>query len=685
MCYRYGRRMFSSSTKTYPKTFDKLLIANRGEISRRVIKTCKKMGIKTVCVYSDADRHSLFVREADEAYRIGPPPTNQSYLDMHKILDVVKRSGAQAVHPGYGFLSENKHFQKLLNDNGVTFIGPPGPAITAMGDKLESKKLAKKSGVSTVPGYLGAIQDEAEVIKISNEIGYPVMIKASAGGGGKGMRIAWSDQEAKEGYRLSKQEAKASFGDDTILIEKYIQKPRHIEFQILGDQHGNYVYLPERECSVQRRNQKVIEEAPSVLLDPVTRHKMGSQAVSLARECGYYSTGTCEFLVDKNLGFYFLEMNTRLQVEHPITEEITGVDIVEQMIRIAAGHPLPFTQDDIKIKGHSVEMRVYAEDPARGFLPSIGFLKKYHEPQAGKNIRIDTGVEEGSEISMYYDPMISKTITWGETREEAMNLMRNALSEYVINGVTDNVGFGLSILDNEDFKKGTYDTSFIPKFYPDGYHGEIPTKESQYALAVAAAALKNTREKEITSVGHKPIFFDHVFVTIGDKDYKVDIDKSQENFTVQVVGEDHIEHIKVTDFDYKYFSLIKMKYERDNKKENHVMQFYGVTDELDYNWHYRGTHLKTRIYTPRRYAYKKFMAPPKVIDYSKSIRSPMPGAIISLAVKVGQIVQIGQEILIMEAMKMQNLIKSERQGVIKKVNIGVGDAVSVDQILIEFE
>lgn len=381
---RYSRRSFTSVSKTYPKTFDKILIANRGEISRRVIKTCRKMGIQTVCVYSDADRHSMFVREADEAYRIGPPPTNQSYLDMNKILDVVVKSGAQAVHPGYGFLSENRHFQKLLEANGVSFIGPPGPAITAMGDKLQSKLLAKKANVSTVPGFLGAIKDDAQVIKISNEIGYPVMIKASAGGGGKGMRTAYNDEEAVEGFKLSKQEALAAFGDDTIIIEKYIEEPRHIEFQLLGDQHGNYVYLPERECSVQRRNQKVIEEAPSVLLDPETRHRMGSQAVSMARSCGYYSTGTCEFLVDKNLGFYFLEMNTRLQVEHPITELITGVDLVEEMIKIAAGHEMELKQEDIKINGHSLEMRVYAEDPSRNFLPSIGFLRNYHEPKIHK-------------------------------------------------------------------------------------------------------------------------------------------------------------------------------------------------------------------------------------------------------------------------------------------------------------
>lgn len=627
----------------------------------------------------------MFVREADEAYRIGPPPTNQSYLDMNKILDVVKETGAQAVHPGYGFLSENRHFQNLLQENGVAFIGPPGPAIRAMGDKLESKLLAKNANVSTVPGFLGAIETDEDVLKKSNEIGYPVMIKASAGGGGKGMRIAWNDNEALEGYKMSKTEAKASFGDDTILIEKYIEQPRHIEFQLLGDQHGNYVYLPERECSVQRRNQKVIEEAPSVLLDPETRHKMGSQAVSLARECGYFSTGTCEFLVDKNLGFYFLEMNTRLQVEHPITEEITGIDLVEEMIKIAAGHKLGFTQDDVKINGHAFEMRVYAEDPSRKFLPSIGFLRNYHEPTKHENIRIDTGVEEGSEISMYYDPMISKTITWGETRQEALDLMHTALSEYVIQGVTDNVGFGLSIIKNPDFIKGSYDTYFIPKFYPEGYHGEELLKEHYYALSVATACLKNLHEEHTTNVGDEHEYYDHIYVSIGDEDYKVDIDESHTKYTVQLVGDDHKEVIDITDFDFKHFSLLKMKYSRNDKSEDHVLQFYGISNELDYDWFYQGTKIKARVYNNREYEYKKFMAPPKVIDFGKVVMAPMPGAIVSVSVKPGDTVEDGQELLIMEAMKMQNLIKSETQGKVKTVKIKEGDSVAVDEIMIEFE
>lgn len=645
------------------------------------------MDIKTVAVYSDADRHSMFVKEADEAYRIGPAPTNQSYLDMNKILDVVKKTGAQAVHPGYGFLSENKLFQKLLHDNDVTFIGPPGPAITAMGDKLESKHLAKEAKVNTVPGFLGSINSDEEVIEKSNQIGYPVMIKASAGGGGKGMRIAWNDQEAIEGFNLSKSEAKAAFGDDTILIEKYIEEPRHIEFQILGDQHGNYVYLPERECSVQRRNQKVIEEAPSVLLTPQTRHAMGTQAISLAAACGYYSTGTVEFLVDKHLGFYFLEMNTRLQVEHPITEEITGIDLVEEMIKIAAGLPLELKQDDVKINGHSVEMRVYAEDPSRNFLPSIGFLKKYIEPYAHEHIRIDTGVQEGSEISMYYDPMISKTITWGKTREDALALMDTALKEYVINGVTDNCGFGLSIIHNEDFKKGTYDTSFIPKYYPEGYHGEVQTHEDAQAIAIAAAKLRNIHEEESATIGYPHIEHKSLYVTVGEKDYKVVISDDHTEYTVETVGEDNAEVIKVNNFGIRKFSLIRMHYETEQSQrlKECVIHYYGCTNELDYNWYYKGSVLKTRVYDAKEYQYKKYMAPPAVIDTSKVIMSPMPGAIIEVFVKEGDTVQIEQPLFVMEAMKMQNIIKSEAKGKIAKIKVAQGDSVAVDEIMLELE
>jgi propionyl-CoA carboxylase alpha chain len=422
-----------------------------------------------------------------------------------------------------------------------------------------------------------------------------------------------------------------------------------------------------------------------MLLTPETRHKMGSQAISLARECGYYSTGTCEFLVDKNLGFYFLEMNTRLQVEHPITEEITGIDLVEQMIKIAAGQKLEYTQDDIKINGHSFEMRVYAEDSARKFLPSIGFLKNYHEPEKHEHIRIDTGVEEGSEISMYYDPMISKTITWGKTRTEALELMHTALSEYVIQGVTDNCGFGLSIIKNPDFIKGEYDTYFIPTFYPDGYHGEELTTESHYTIAVATACLKNIHVEQAATVGTNSQYLDSIYVTIEDKDYKVSIEESHNSYHVQVVGEDHVEIIDIDDFNFSNYSLIKMGYSRNDVPERHILQFYGVSNQLDYNWLFQGTKLKTRVYSERQYRYKQYMAPPVVVDHAKSVLSPMPGAIISVDVKPGDTVEDNQSLCTMEAMKMQNLIKSEMAGKVKSVNIKVGDSIAVDEVMIEFE
>ncbi|MCP3663805.1 MAG: acetyl/propionyl/methylcrotonyl-CoA carboxylase subunit alpha [Gammaproteobacteria bacterium] len=679
------RRNFSTEG---PKTFDKILIANRGEIARRVIKTCKKMGVKTVAVYSDADIHSMFVKEADEAYRIGAPPTNQSYLKMDTILDVVKSSGAQAVHPGYGFLSENSVFQKLLFDNGVKFLGPPTGAIESMGDKIQSKKLAKAANVNTIPGFLGEVEQNEEVIKISNEIGYPVMIKASAGGGGKGMRIAYNDDEAIEGFRLSKDEAISSFGDGRIFIEKYIEEPRHIEFQILGDEHGNYVYLPERECSVQRRNQKVIEEAPSIFMDPETRKKMGEQAVALARACDYESTGTVEFLVDINKDFYFLEMNTRLQVEHPITEEITGVDLVEQQLLIAAGYPLAMKQEDIKINGHSVEYRVYAEDPAKKFLPSIGFLRKYREPAKHEHIRIDTGVEEGSEISMYYDPMISKLVTWGKDRKEAMSLLNEAMDDYVIQGVTHNVGFGRAVINHPDFASANYNTAFIPDNYPEGYHGDHLSVEDQHTLCVAASEMKNLQRnfEQLKDQEEMRDYDTELYVTLPaggleevTHEYKVMIDGDDYSITNLETGEH--KDIKMTDMSLTQLSLLKMKIDGTDK----TCQFVDVKDETDYIFNYCGNTLPIKVHDASQQKYKKFMAPPKVIDYSKTIISPMPGAIISVSVEKGDSVQPGQEVMVIEAMKMQNVLKSEIEGVVKAVQVKPNDSVGVDEILIEFE
>ncbi|XP_067007464.2 propionyl-CoA carboxylase alpha chain, mitochondrial isoform X2 [Anabrus simplex] len=470
--------------------FDKILIANRGEIACRVIKSAKKMGIKTVAVYSTADSNSPHVRMADEAVCIGPPSVRESYLNMGRIMEVVKETGAQAVHPGYGFLSENATFVGVLEEAGVTFIGPSVKAITGMGDKLESKRLAQAAGVNTIPGFDGIVKDSEHCVQISREIGYPVMIKASAGGGGKGMRIAWNDQEAREGFRLSTEEAASSFGDDRMLVEKFIDKPRHIEIQVLGDKHGNAIYLNERECSIQRRNQKVIEEAPSVFLDNFTREAMGLQAVSLCKRLGYYSAGTVEFLVDSKRSFYFLEMNTRLQVEHPITECITGIDLVHQMIRIAKGHPLKHKQKDIPIHGWAIESRVYAEDPYKNFgLPSIGRLHKYIEPTHLPNVRCDSGIEEGSEISIYYDPMICKLVCYGKNRQEAINRSIQALDSYVIRGVTHNIPLLRDILTEEKFVKGDLSTNYLPETYPDGFKGKTLKNSEKKTLVSMAASV----------------------------------------------------------------------------------------------------------------------------------------------------------------------------------------------------
>ena len=479
--------------------FKKILIANRGEIACRVIKTARKLGIRTVAVYSDADRNALHVKMADEAVHIGPPPANQSYIVIDKIMDAIRQTGAEAVHPGYGFLSERMDFAAALEKEGVVFIGPPSPAIEAMGDKITSKKLAKEAGVSTVPGYMGLIADAEEAVKISDQIGYPVMIKASAGGGGKGMRIAWNAAEAREGFESSKNEAAASFGDDRIFIEKFVTQPRHIEIQVLADKHGNCVYLHERECSIQRRNQKVIEEAPSPFLDEATRKAMGEQACALAKAVGYTSAGTVEFIVDGNRNFYFLEMNTRLQVEHPVTELITGIDLVEQMIRVAAGEPLPFRQEDLKINGWAMESRLYAEDPYRNFLPSIGRLTRYRPPVEGATprggiVRNDTGVFEGGEISMFYDPMIAKLCTWGATRTAAIEEMRLALDTFEVEGIGHNLTFVGAVMDHPRFVSGNITTAFIAEEYPEGFQGAVLDDAMLRRVAASAAAMNRVAE-----------------------------------------------------------------------------------------------------------------------------------------------------------------------------------------------
>ena len=484
--------------------FSKILIANRGEIACRVIKTARKMGIKTVAIYSDADRNALHVAMADEAVHIGPPPANQSYIVIDKVMQAIRQSGAEAVHPGYGFLSENSKFAEALDAEGVAFVGPPVGAIEKMGDKITSKKIAQEAGVSTVPGYMGLIEDAEEAVRISQEIGYPVMIKASAGGGGKGMRIAWNDTEAREGFQSSKNEAANSFGDDRIFIEKFVTQPRHIEIQVLADSHGNCIYLGERECSIQRRNQKVVEEAPSPFLDPGTRKAMGEQACALAKAVGYTSAGTVEFIVDGEKNFYFLEMNTRLQVEHPVTELITGVDLVEQMIRVAHGEKLSIRQSDVKLNGWAIESRLYAEDPYRNFLPSIGRLSTYRPPAESSTetsvVRNDTGVFEGGEISMYYDPMIAKLCTWAPDRLGAIEHMRLALDRFEVEGIGHNLPFLSAVMDHPKFVKGDMTTAFIAEEYPDGFEGVILEEAALKSIAASCAAMNRVAEIRRTKV-----------------------------------------------------------------------------------------------------------------------------------------------------------------------------------------
>eukprot|EP00826_Nyctotherus_ovalis_P030332 TRINITY_DN241_c0_g1_i1.p1 TRINITY_DN241_c0_g1~~TRINITY_DN241_c0_g1_i1.p1 ORF type:complete len:694 (-),score=254.63 TRINITY_DN241_c0_g1_i1:185-2266(-) len=687
------KRLFTTTGK-YPKTFDKVLIANRGEISRRVQKTCRKMGIKTVAIYSDADRHSMFVREADEAYRLGPAPSGESYLRGDLIVEIAKKCGAQAVHPGYGFLSENSKFANLLQKNNIIFIGPPDYAIEAMGDKIESKKLATKSGVNRIPGFLGEVEPE-KASEIAREIGYPVMVKASAGGGGKGMRIAWNDQELETGFRMSRNEAISSFGDGRMLIEKYVESPRHIEFQILGDQFGHYVYLPERECSVQRRNQKVIEEAPSVVMDPETRHAMGTQACMMAKACGYYTTGTCEFLMDKYKKFYFLEMNTRLQVEHPITEEITGIDLVEQMILIAAKHPLKIRQEDVKINGHSIEYRIYAEDPSRKFLPSIGFLEKYKEPVTREGLRIDTGVEEGSEISMYYDPMISKLICWGENRKAAIERLNQAIDEYVIRGVIHNSGFGKSIINNKEFAAGNYSTAFIPTYYKDGFKGETMSAQDHKLLSIMAFEMAHKQEEQnrLSGISY-PKFnaaMNPLYCVIDKKTYKVTKDAVENSFTVEAVGHQSekttVDKNVVESFKMYGDSLIKvaLKCKDSGEVTDKTVQFVDVKDGNKYNFYYRGSDVQLSVYNEDQFALKDYMPVIKARDMSKIMVSPMPGAVVSVNVKPGDHVVDGQELLVIEAMKMQNIIRAEKEAKVKGVKVKKGQSVAVDETLIEFE
>ncbi len=667
--------------------FTKILIANRGEIACRVIKTARRMGIATVAVYSDADARAPFVQMADEAVHIGPAAAAESYLIPEKIIAAAKQTGAEAVHPGYGFLSERASFVEALDKEGIAFVGPPVGAIAAMGDKIESKKLAKEAGVNVVPGFVGEITDTEHAVQISNDIGYPVMMKASAGGGGKGMRLAWSEQDVREGFESVKREGLNSFGDDRVFIEKFIEDPRHIEIQVLGDKQGNVLYLNERECSIQRRHQKVVEEAPSPFVTPKMRKAMGEQAVALSKAVGYHSAGTVELIVSgadpTGESFYFLEMNTRLQVEHPVTEAITGIDLVEQMIRVAAGEPLPFTQDDISISGHSIETRVYAEDPYRGFLPSIGRLVRYEppvEPWAGElrgvdGIRVDDGVQEGGEVSMFYDPMIAKLITWGETRDEAADLQVGALDAFRIEGPGHNLHFLSALMQHERFRSGELTTGFIAEEYPDGFTGAPASDELLRALAAMAGVIGTAnadRARRIQGqIGERPAAPGDWMVTIAGADYQVSL--AEEAITVDGTDVD-------LSFEYTPGDTI-ITAELDGQPL--IVQVKGRP--MGFILSTRGASHDVRILNARYAELASHMIEKIPPDLSKFLICPMPGLLVSLHVSEGEEVHPGQPLATVEAMKMENILRAEKAGTVSKINAAEGESLAVEAIILEFD
>ncbi|MBE8191158.1 MAG: acetyl/propionyl/methylcrotonyl-CoA carboxylase subunit alpha [Alphaproteobacteria bacterium] len=660
--------------------FKKILIANRGEIACRVIRTARAMGIKSVAVYSEADAQALHVQEADEAVCIGGAAASESYLVIDKILDAIKQTGAEAVHPGYGFLSENKSFAEALAKAGVAFIGPPANAIESMGDKITSKKLAAEAGVSIVPGYMGEIGDADEAVKISNEIGYPVMIKASAGGGGKGMRIAWNDEDARQGFQSSKNEAAASFGDDRIFIEKFITQPRHIEIQVLGDKHGNTIYLGERECSIQRRNQKVIEEAPSPFLDEKTRKAMGAQAVKLSKAVDYCSAGTVEFIVDSDRNFYFLEMNTRLQVEHPVTELITGIDLVEQMIRIAAGAKLEIKQKDVSINGWAMESRLYAEDPYRGFLPSTGRLVRYRPPQEGTRggvtIRNDTGVYEGGEISLFYDPMIAKLVTHAPTRTGAIDAMSGALDNFHITGIRHNIDFLGAIMAHTRFRDGAITTAFIDEEYPDGFAGAPANAERLRVLAAIAYVvhqkqmLRAAKTSQVMA-GHRHHPSEALIALLAGESFTLAPDKAG------VLVDGVVVRLQTDWTPGDIFFHAALEHGHSSVAVKNLVQGYRLTGG--------GTAIDIVVCTPETQNLFDYM-PERTDDIGgAALLCPMPGRVVSIEVAVGQNVKAGDALVVVEAMKMENILRAEKDITIAKILCGVDDKLAVDDIMMEFE
>ncbi len=658
--------------------FRKILIANRGEIAVRIIRTCQRLGISTVVVYSEADADSMAVEMADESVFIGPAPASASYLVADKIVEACRATGAEAVHPGFGFLSENAGFAQRLADEGIVFIGPNPHAIQAMGDKIESKKFAARANVSVVPGHVGEIEDTAHAIRIAEDISYPVMIKASAGGGGKGIRVAWNRQDVEEGFPAVRAEAKASFGDDRIFIEKFIESPRHIEIQVLGDKHGNVIHLFERECSIQRRNQKVIEEAPSPLLDAETRAAMGAQAVALAKAVNYDSAGTVEFVAGQDRSFYFLEMNTRLQVEHPVTELITGVDLVEQMIRSAWGEKLAFRQEDLSIKGWAMECRIYAEDPYRGFLPSIGRLVRYSPPVEGEVVggaivRNDAGVREGDEISMYYDPMISKLSTWGPDRIAAIDAMGRALENFHIEGLGQNIPFLAAVMDQARFRSGELSTSYIKDEFPEGFQGTAPDDFQKDLMTAVACAM----HRAIAGRAAGGRLRDD-WVVIGAGEHRpVLIQTTNDGLKVDILDEGRALSLGQSDW------------------RPGLPVFRGVVDGRafacavqpaaeGYVIRHRAATRRILVLSPRSAQLHDMLPPKKAADTSKLVISPMPGLVVSLDVEAGQSVRSGEQVAIIEAMKMQNIIRAERDGVVKAVLVASGASVAADEVLIEF-
>ena len=658
--------------------FSKILIANRGEIACRVIRTARRMGIKTVAVYSDADADALHVRAADEAVRIGPPPSSESYLRSDRIIAACRQTGAEAVHPGYGFLSEKAEFARALEEAGIVFIGPSPSAMAAMGDKIESKKLAKAAGVSTVPGHLGIIADDKEAARIAGEIGYPVMIKASAGGGGKGMRIAHDDSELREGFRAARSEARSSFADDRVFVEKYIEHPRHIEIQVLGDAHGNIIHLGERECSVQRRHQKVVEEAPSPFLDAATRAAMGAQAVALAKAVEYRSAGTVEFIVDRNKNFYFLEMNTRLQVEHPVTEWVTGLDLVEQMIRIAGGERLTLQQKDVELRGWALETRIYAEDPLRGFLPSIGRLVRYQPPQ-GDDIRVDTGVFEGAEISLHYDPMIAKLVTRGDTRAAAIARMGEALDRFYIRGVLHNISFLAAVLGKQRFRDGALSTDFIAEEFPGGFAGEsLPALEQAAVIAVAAVLRRRMAEHEARISGQLPghgaVVGSEWVVCTGDERHPVTVTQAEDGYAVMLAGATHRVALDWRPGKPVFAAAI----------DGRDLIFQIDRDGTGFRLTHGGGATTVRVLAPRAAALLAHMPVKQAPDLSRFLLSPMPGLLVGLAVAEGQEIKTGEALATVEAMKMENVLRAERDGTVAKIRARIGDSLAVDEIILEF-